>query len=89
MREVEDAVQSFRQTLIQVLDRFGIEPPSPRTSALHAARVNLLYAEVALEELRPPRLRGYGEVAPEAAVDLEEVVEELRGLLRAMAEKLG
>ncbi len=89
VRDIEDSIRRFRQTLLRVLESFGIDVPPPRTSALHAARVNLLYAEVALEELRPSRLRGYGEVAPEAAVELEEVVQELRELLRDMAEKLG
>jgi hypothetical protein len=89
VRRIEDSVQRFRSALVQALDDFGIDRPTPRTSALHAARVNLVYAEVALEDLSPARLRGYGEVTPEAAVALEGVVVELRALLRQMMEVLG
>jgi hypothetical protein len=88
-RRIEDSIRQFRSVLVQALDEFGIDRPTARTSALHAARVNLVYAEVALEDLSPARLRGYGKVTPEAAVALEGLVADLRALLRQMMEVLG
>jgi hypothetical protein len=88
VRGLEDSIRDFRLTLLRVLDDWGIDRPNPRTSALHAARVNLRYAEMALEDLRPRALRGYGEVAPQAADEIEGVVAELRELLRHMRELL-
>lgn len=88
VRALEGSVGGFREALLRVLDKFGIERPVPRTSALHAARIHVRFAEVALDDLLPPRLRGYGAVAPEAAAELEGVVAELRVLLRRMSELL-
>jgi hypothetical protein len=84
----EDAVARVRQALVRALDGWEIERPAPRSGALWAARVNVLYAEVALEELRPRALRGYGPVAPSAAEQLEATVAELRASLHQMLELL-
>lgn len=89
VRVIEDSVGRFRGLLVRFLDDFGIERPASKTSALEAARVHLMFAETALEDLLPPRLRGYGVVAPEAGAELEGVVAELRALLRRMNELLG
>lgn len=89
VQALEDSIRSFRLTLLRVLDDWGIERPNPRRSALHAARVNLRYAEMALEDLRPRALRGYGAVTPQVAEESEGVVAELRELLRHMRELLG
>ena len=89
VRVIEDSIGRFRGALLRVLDELGVERPAPRMSARHSARVHLLYAEVALEELRPGRLRGYGRVAPEAASEIEGAVAELRVLVRRMSELLG
>jgi len=89
VERMEEAVEHFQQTLLKVLDDWQVERPATGISALHAARVNVLYADLALEDLRPRGLKSYGAVAEETAAALDEAVDELRELLHQMTEILG
>jgi len=89
VREVEDSIERFRATLLRILDELGVGRPEPRTGARQAAGVHLLYAQVSLEDLRPERLRGYGQVAPAAVPALEGAVAQLRVLLNRISAQLG
>jgi GTP-binding protein EngB required for normal cell division len=83
-----DLIARFRETTVRSLAAFGLEPPPPQVSAVWSARVTLTSTEIAVEDLRPAAMRGYGELNPGAARSLEVFVAELGALLRQMADYL-
>jgi GTP-binding protein EngB required for normal cell division len=83
-RVIEDYISRIRAQLIRVLDGQNIlRPPAdiPVTRSLHST---LTFVDIAVEELKPSYMRGYGEVPPEAAVELNGIVGELKGLVRQL-----
>ena len=80
-RVIEDYIARIRAQLVRVLDGQGIERPSaeiPVSRSLHAV---LTFIDIAVEELKPEYMRGYGEVPAAAAVELSGIAGELRGLV--------
>jgi GTP-binding protein EngB required for normal cell division len=80
-RVIEDYITRIRAQLVRVLDGQGIERPAaeiPVSRSLHAV---LTFVDIAVEELKPEYMRGYGEVPPAAAVELNGIAGELRGLV--------
>jgi GTP-binding protein EngB required for normal cell division len=83
-RVIEDYISRIRAQLVRVLDGQGIERPRadiPVSRSLHA---NLVFIDIAAEELKPEYMRGYGEVPPAAAVELNGIAAELQGLVRQL-----
>jgi len=83
-RVIEDYIGRIRAQLTRVLDGQNLSrPPAdiPVTRSLHST---LTFVDIAVEELKPSYMRGYGEVAPEAAVELNGIVGELKGLVRQL-----
>ncbi len=83
-RVIEDYIGRIRAHLVRVLERQGIaRPPSdiPVSRALHTM---LTFIEIAAEELKPRYMRGYGEIPPGAAAELNNVSGELGDLVRQL-----
>jgi GTP-binding protein EngB required for normal cell division len=83
-RVVEDYISRIRAQLIRVLDGQNIgRPPAdiPVTRSLHST---LTFVDIAVEELKPEYMRGYGEVPTAAAVELNGIAGELQGLVRQL-----
>jgi GTP-binding protein EngB required for normal cell division len=83
-RVIEDYIGRIRAQLIRVLDGQNVErPPAdiPVTRSLHST---LTFVDIAVEELKPEYMRGYGEVPPAAAVELNGIAGELQGLVRQL-----
>jgi GTP-binding protein EngB required for normal cell division len=87
-RVIEDYIGRIRAQLVRVLDGQNIErPPAdiPISRSLHSY---LTFVDIAAEELKPEYMRGYGEVPPEAAVELNGIAGELQGLVRQLDQFL-
>jgi GTP-binding protein EngB required for normal cell division len=87
-RVIEDYIGRIRAQLIRALDGQNIErPPAdiPVTRSLHST---LTFVDIAVEELKPEYMRGYGEVPPAAAVELNGISGELQGLVRQLDQYL-
>jgi GTP-binding protein EngB required for normal cell division len=87
-RVIEDYIRRIREQLIRVLDGQNIERPSadiPESRSLHAS---LTFIDIAAEELKPEYMRGYGEIPPAAAVELNGIAGELKGLVRQLDQFL-
>jgi GTP-binding protein EngB required for normal cell division len=87
-RVIEDYIARIRAQLVRVLDGQGVErPPSdiPVSRSLHS---HLTFVDIAAEELKPEYMRGYGEVPPQAAVELNGIAGELQGLVRQLDQFL-
>jgi hypothetical protein len=78
---VADSLRAMRDALIA---RHGLTAGGAALSAAHSIRTNLTFVDVAVEELMPRYMRGYGEVAPAAVTELNSLVEELHAIVRQM-----
>src|SRR5271157_3241248 len=70
-RIIEDYLARIRAQLARVLDGQGIPRPEAWVPTSRAVYTALTTIDIALEELRPQYMKGYGEVAPELAMELE------------------
>jgi GTP-binding protein EngB required for normal cell division len=80
-RVIEDYVARIRAQLSRVLDGQGIEPPEPSIPVSRSLHTALTFIAIAAEELQPKYMRGYGEVPPATAVELNGIAGELLGLV--------
>ncbi|MCL6591709.1 MAG: dynamin family protein [Firmicutes bacterium] len=87
-RVIEDYIFRIREVMARFLRDQEITLSSPRISAVWAARTALAEADIAIIELGPKYLRGYGELSPKAAQDLTEMVFELQSLFKQMGNFL-
>jgi len=83
-RIIEDYISRIRAQLVRVLDGQGIERPASDIPVSRALHVNLTFVDIAAEELNPEYMRGYGEVPPAAAVELNGIAAELKSLARQL-----
>ena len=85
---VGDYLSRIRAQMIRVLDSQNLVPDIDRLGAAHALRVTLISAQVALEELAPKYMRGYGQVPEAATQELNGIVNELQGLAQKLNKYL-
>jgi GTP-binding protein EngB required for normal cell division len=76
-KTIEDYIARLRGQLLQVLAGQSLGPEKPRISASHSIHVGLTFIEIAIAELAPHYMRGYGRVTEQGAADLHGVVAEL------------
>jgi GTP-binding protein EngB required for normal cell division len=80
-RTIEDYVSRLRAQLVRVLDGQGIPREKPSIPASRAIHVALGTIDIAVEELKPRYMQGYGDLPEAAATELNGIVGELRGLV--------
>ncbi|MGA9860664.1 MAG: dynamin family protein [Terriglobales bacterium] len=87
-RVIEDYITRIRAQLIRVLDGQHIERPPADIPVARSLHSTLTFVDITVEELRPEYMRGYGEVPPQAAVELNSIAGELQGLVRELDQYL-
>ncbi len=80
-RTIEDYIARVRAQLIRVLDGQGIDRGKPFVPASRALHVHLGAIDIAVEELKPEYMRGYGAVPENVARELNGIVGELSALV--------
>ncbi len=85
---LSDHISRFRDTLLAALPTLDLVPGKPEISMLRALHVQLITAEIALEELTGSAMRGYGPLSAASADTLDGVAAQLRGRLQAIARFL-
>ena len=80
-RTIEDYIARIRAQLVRVLDGQGVSREKPSIPASRAIHVALGAVDIAVEELKPQYMRGYGDLPEAAATELNGIVGELRGLV--------
>jgi GTP-binding protein EngB required for normal cell division len=80
-RTIEDYLARLRAQLVRVLDGQGIPREEPTIPASRAIHVSLSTIDIAVEELKPHYMRGFGALSETAATELNGIVGELRGLV--------
>jgi hypothetical protein len=83
-KTIEDYVARLRVQLLQVLARHSLAPEEPHIAASHSIDVGLTFIEIAIAELDPHYMRGYGPVSEEGANDLHGVIAELQSAVKEL-----
>ncbi len=82
-RAIEDHIRRLRSQLLRTLAWQHMRPNSPEIPATRAVMTDLAFVDIAIEELKPSYMRGYGAVPEDAVSELNGVVYELRSLVEA------
>jgi GTP-binding protein EngB required for normal cell division len=87
-RLVQDYIARVRTQLVRVLSGQGLSPTPRRVGVRYSILTHLAFVDIAVEELKPHYMRGYGAVAPEASAALNGIVEELHGTIGQLTRYL-
>ena len=88
IKVVQDYIARIRNQMVHALASQSITPPPPQLDSAHSIRVTLEFADIAFDECRAERMRGYGEVPPSLAPELNGMAGEMRGLVRKLISYL-
>jgi GTP-binding protein EngB required for normal cell division len=88
IRVIEDHIRRLRSQLVRTLAWQQMRPAPPDIPATRAIRSNLNFVDIAIEELKPHYMRGFGAVPDDAVSELNGVVHELRALITGMERYL-
>jgi GTP-binding protein EngB required for normal cell division len=83
-RVLEDYIRRIRSQLVHTIAWQNMRPEPPNIPATRAVATNLSFIDIAIEELRPKYMRGFGQVPEDAVAELNGVVHELRSLVDGM-----
>jgi hypothetical protein len=87
-RTIDDYIGRLRAQLLGVLVGQGISVPGPSIPATRAVRVMLGAVDIAVEELKPHYMLGYGHLPESVATELNGIVGELSGLVSRLERYL-
>ncbi|MFB3778368.1 MAG: dynamin family protein [Bryobacteraceae bacterium] len=85
---IRHSIARFRDQLARVMDGLGIVHEGPGFGSIHSIRVALGFIQIAIQEMAPHYLRGYGEVPENAVPQLQGLCAELEGLLERLDSSL-
>lgn len=88
LQRVESDMERIRDKMRSFLKRFQITTPERSTRSSWILKTNLMSLDIALEELYPHKMKGYGEMEPAAALELTQTLQEIRKLVNQMIEIL-
>jgi len=88
IRVLEDYIRRIRSQLVRTLSWQNMEPNIPDIPATRAVLSYLAFVDIAIEELKPKYMKGYGAVPEDAVDELNGVVHELRSLVDGMQNYL-
>lgn len=81
---IEEHIHRMRSQLIRTLAWQHMEPQPAEIPATRAVMTDLSFVDVAIEEMKPNYMLGYGAVPEDAVDELNGVVDELRSLVEGM-----
>jgi hypothetical protein len=84
VRVIEDHIRRLRAQLLRALAWQHMKPNPPDIPATRAVTIGLTFIDIAIEELKPGYMYGYGAVPEDAVTELNGVVYELRSLVEGM-----
>jgi GTP-binding protein EngB required for normal cell division len=85
---IRSYIARFRNQLARAMDGLGMVPGRPAFGSLHSIRVTLTFVRIAVQEMAPHYLRGYGELAEGVTPQLQGLCAELEGLLERLGAAL-
>jgi GTP-binding protein EngB required for normal cell division len=84
-RTIEDYIARLRAQLVRVLDGQGMPRHKSSIPDVRAISVALTAIEIAVDDLRPENMRGYGDFPPEMALEFNGIVGEMEGLVSRLS----
>lgn len=87
-RLIRGQLARFRDHLGRVLSAVGIHHAGAQFGALHSIRVAVMFIRIAVQEMAPEHLRGYGDLSEDAASELRGLCTELEGLIDGLERNL-
>jgi hypothetical protein len=81
---IEDHIRRLRAQLLRTLAWQHLKPDPPEVPVTRLLTTDLAFADVAIEELKPKHLKGYGAVPADAADELNATIGELRSVVKDM-----
>jgi len=87
-RLIKDHIRRLRAQLYKALDWQHMKPGPPEIPVSQLVITNLGFVEIAVEELKPRYMRGYGAVPEDAIGGLNQVVDELRKLAQSIGNSI-
>lgn len=85
---IHDYIERVRAALVRAMTELKLPRPAPVCGALWAARGHVAFARIAVAEIEPGRMTGYGELSDADRQALERVVAELNAALDRLAAYL-
>jgi hypothetical protein len=79
-RRIEEFIAQMRAKFVRILHELGISREAIAIQDAHAIYVLLNSIEIAIDDLRPRNMRGFGEVPAEMAGELDAIADELRDM---------
>ncbi len=87
-RLIRGQLSRFRDHLGRVLSSVGIQHGGAQFGSLHSIRVTLTFIRIAVQEMAPEHLRGYGDLSDDATSELRGLCTELEGLIDVLERNL-
>ena len=81
---IHDYIERVRQAMGRAMEGSGLPRPGPVCGALWAASGQLTFAQIAVTEMEPQRMRGYGALSDEDSKAINEVVAELNAAIERL-----
>ena len=78
LHAVERFLERFNGDVNRAASRWGIDVDREQIEAIHALSVSLQFVSIALEEMSPSRLSGFGALDPAFEKDYAEFLQQLR-----------
>jgi GTP-binding protein EngB required for normal cell division len=78
---IHDYVERVRQAMGRAMEGLGLPRPGPVCGALWAANGQLTFTHIAVAEMEPQRMRGYGALSDKDIKVINEVVAELNAAI--------
>ena len=78
---IHDYIERVRQSMGRAMEGLGLPRPAPVCGALWAASGQLTFTQIAVAEMEPQRMRGYGDLSDEDIKAINEVVAELNAAI--------
>ncbi len=85
---IENHMELIRRQMSSFLERFHISLPERSAPASWIIKTNLTSIDMALEDLNPRKLRGYGDMDSTAAGELTHTLQEIRRLVNQLLKAL-
>jgi GTP-binding protein EngB required for normal cell division len=87
--EIASHVRYVREQMVEALATLGIGLRAGGGSSKGAILTRLSFAEIAVDEAAPKRLRGYGAISKASEITLERMLADLSRALRSMRRVIG
>ncbi len=85
---LQTRTERIREELGRLMDRFEAKPQPAATRTSWVLRTSLMSLDIALEDIYPNKMRGYGEVDPTCALELSRAIDAIRDIIRDVLTNL-